>query len=549
MNATGLLHNRRFNLAVLLVATLLAIILTMDVLTAKASTPYVSDISAVVCASIAAILYVWAWRRMGKEDVTKRVWGLVALGIVLWTVAETVWGFYELVLQQEIPYPSVADLFWLAGYAPFYLALLMRYRSFQSAPSTMQRWVVLLFILLYTGLLIVYVALPILDTFDTTRLAEGLINIAYPLADWGLLILTLVIIFSLEHGRFATVWRLFGAGILLTATADLIFFYATWNEIYYPGGQVNLISGLLDALFNLSYLVLALAIYAYMLLGESLPASRISIVLKSLAKMEVLLFVNPQGRILSLSDNFMNLVHVPATKPYIGTDLTKALGIEGAEAKDLLSRIVQRKSLSNYAVPVKDSSGAMKMASLTSLVMLDEQSQLDSIALVLRADPPPAGEAEIPLKEDQRMLIDYYLTKTGTSRVEDDQALRAYFLEQINLLHSLIEQYNGPKVADKLLAHLSQAARLNNWQFSHSDQDINIPPDFHGQALSDLLLPLLQEARVFTADVTDRRMMEQELNSLDKNVTPEALLVLDKYGFRAQGKPATKSPARSPLAA
>lgn len=543
VSGQSLLQNRRFVMAVILMAALLAAIIVSEIWTANTPIPVASDMAAVLCAGIAAILYVWAWSKMASQDVAKRVWGLLALGIVLWTLAEAMWAFYEMVLQLEIPYPSVADLFWLAGYVPFYLALFLRYRSLQAVASPRQRWIVWLFVVLYTGLLTAYVILPVLEEFDASRLAEGLTNIAYPLADWGLCVLTLVIIFSLERGRFATVWRLFGAGMLLVATADLVYFYASWNGLYYPEGHVNFVSGLLDLLFNASYLMLGLAVFAYAILGESLAPSRFNLVLKALAKMEVLVFVNAEGHILSVSDNFMNLVRVPAKQPYIGMDLAKALGIEAARGQDLLSRILDQKSLMNYPIRIRDTRGEEKYAWLTSLLIVNEEGRRESTALVVRADPPPAGEKEFPLHEDQRMLIDYYLAKSGASRAEEDETIRTYFLGQINLLHSLIQQYSGASIADKMLEHLSQTARLNNWQFSYAAQDIRIPEHIGGESLRDLLLPLLEDAGNYAADVTSQSMVEQEMKSLDKNLETGALSILDKYRFHpVLGRQAAPAP-------
>ncbi|HEX9006137.1 MAG TPA: hypothetical protein VF889_02500, partial [Bacteroidota bacterium] len=476
--------------------------------------------------------FILAWRRMKRQEVSKRVWGLLALGIVLWTLAEFIWAFYEQVLKMEVPYPSVADFLWLAGYIPMYVALLIRYRSFRSSASGVQKRIVLLFMLLYSAVVAIYIAGPLVESFDSARLAESLTNVAYPLADWGLCLLTLVIIFSLERGRFARVWHLFGTGILLSTTADLLFFYVSWKELYYPGGQVNLVSGVVDGIFNISYLLLGLAVYSYVILAESFPPVRLSLVLSSLAKMEILIFVNPQGRILSVSDNFMNLVHSPTTKPYVGMNLAQALGIPEAAAADLLNKILSPDPLSNYPIKIKDAAGEIRHGWLTSLLMLNEQGQLDSVALVLRADRPPDGETEILLKEDQRMLIDYYLKKSGTSRTDDNQALHAYFLAQVNLLHSLLRQYSGAQVADKLLEQLGRRARQGHLQFSYRGQDIRIPDDLDGEALRDLILPLLEEARNFTMDMTDRRMVEQEMKSLEMNLPPQTLRILDRYGLR-----------------
>jgi len=61
------------------------------------------------------LLVVRKWGFRGKFGVVHA--GLF-LCVLLWFVAETVWGIYEVILHVDIPYPSVADLFYLAGYFP-----------------------------------------------------------------------------------------------------------------------------------------------------------------------------------------------------------------------------------------------------------------------------------------------------------------------------------------------------------------------------------------------------------------------------------------------
>lgn len=540
MQAKGLLGNRRFMTALLLAAVIVLVPLVGEISVAQQpeALRYISDVAAVLCPLIAAVLLVRAWGGMSETETSKRVWGLIALGLVLWTIAEALWGFYELALNIEVPYPSIADIFWLAGYVPIYMALVIRYRALQAKASLRRRLSILLFIIVYSGLLVYYVAVPIFTAFDPTKVLESLTNIAYPLVDWGVCILTLLIIFSLENGRFAAVWQLFGAGLLLTAIADSLFFYASWNEIYYPDGMLNSISALLDALFNESYLAMGLAIYAYTLMAEKISTGNINLALKSLAKMNVLVFVDPEGKVLSLSDNFMNLVRAPAAQPYIGLNLAGALGLDSQEAGRLMEKIKQPGSLSNYPVLVKDASGGLKNAWITSLRVQSQEAHIDSVALVLRADPPAEGERELPLHEDQKMLIDYYLGKSGTSRIEENQALRGYFIEQINLLYSLVEQFSGTRAADNLLDMLCQLAAKNHWPFYCVGRSMVIPEEFEGGSLAEFLQALLRGAAGYAADMTDRRMVEQEMKGLDKSLAAETLGFIDKYRLREATAPA-----------
>ena len=43
------------------------------------------------------------------------------VGAFLWLCAEASWAYYREGLGVEVPYPSIADLFWLIGYGFFFV--------------------------------------------------------------------------------------------------------------------------------------------------------------------------------------------------------------------------------------------------------------------------------------------------------------------------------------------------------------------------------------------------------------------------------------------
>jgi len=63
------------------------------------------------------------------------IWLSFALGMLLWFLGEVGWAYYTMVVGIEVPYPSIADVFWLAGYLPLFLALLLYVELFQPAIS------------------------------------------------------------------------------------------------------------------------------------------------------------------------------------------------------------------------------------------------------------------------------------------------------------------------------------------------------------------------------------------------------------------------------
>jgi len=535
MKSQGLLGNQRFLLiASLMLVFSIGVAVSRLLLAEKSETiTILNDAASVICVLIATALFVRVWFSTSSKDISKKIWGQIVIAMIAWTIAEGTWAYYEVILGQEVPYPSLADLFWLFGYVMFYVALLNQYHLFQTARTEPQKlaitWLVILFALIGSYLVLI----PIIESFDPQKLLESVLNIAYPLFDLILLILTLSIIFSLEQGRFTLTWSLLGLGLVFMSTADLMFSYASWNEIYFPESRLNTITLLIDTLYHVAYLTLGLAAYTYQIVSESLQSLKIDIVLRALTKSNVLVFIDRNGSIISVSDNFSNLVRSPSTVQFAKMPLNEALKIDQAAMADLLRKTIQHGSISTQPMDIQDSRGSLRTVWLTSVAVYDDHKNLMCIALVLRTNFDLQDEEERSLSEEQKMLVNYYLTQAGAYRNEETQVIKAYFLEQIRLLYSLIQQFSGVSVAEKLMTYLDQVVRQNDWHFSFTGQEIGIPEEYEGETLAERLSTLLQEAKNFAVNIINLKVVEQEMRILDNNLSTDNLRYLDKYGLRS----------------
>jgi hypothetical protein len=492
----------------------------------------INDAAAVFCVLAATIFFIVVWASTSSNDISKRIWGQLVVGMIAWTVAEITWAFYEVILGQEVPYPSIADLFWLFGYVIFYVALVNQYRLFQTTPSQQQKTVTAILVVLFSLLVGVLVLEPIAVSFDSQKLLESLLNLAYPLADLVLLILTLAIIFSLEQGRFALTWRIVGLGLVFMSLGDLMFSYASWNEFYFPDSQLNGITLLIDSLYYVGYLTLGLGAYTYKLTSDLLQPVRMEIVLRSLTRSNILIFIGADGRIISLSDNFSNLVRSESTEQYINMMLSEVLKIDPAHLRNLLQKTLAQGSLSTQSLQIQDSRGGLRNSWITSLAIYDDQKHLVCIAIVLRANLDSENGPERPLKEEQQLLIQYYLTQAGTYQSEENQIIKEYFLAQVRLLYSLVQQFSGISVAEKLLTYLNQVTAQNGWHFTFSEQEIGIPEEYEGELLAGCLSRLLAEAKSFAVNMINLKVVEQEMKLLDNNLSSDNLRYIDKYDLR-----------------
>jgi PAS domain S-box-containing protein len=227
----------------------LAAILQFPILSASLVTA-IDDVGEGAAALIAAAACAWAARRTSGR--TRMAWGLMAVSAAAWAAGAAVWTAYEVWVGVQVPFPSGADVGFLAA-TPFALAAI---RAFWSAPhGTASRWrvwldaVIIALALTFTawavGLRLIWQ-----DSLDPPN--EKLLELAYPAAD--ILILTVVILAirratQQQQGRM---FLLFG-GVAAYSIANSAISYLTANGMY--GGR----AGILDVGWVFGYLLIALA--------------------------------------------------------------------------------------------------------------------------------------------------------------------------------------------------------------------------------------------------------------------------------------------------
>lgn len=190
-----------------------------------------------------------------KHDSKKfsLVWLCFTSGMLLWFLGELGWAIYTSFLGVEIPYPSVADIFWLSGYIPFFIALYLYVKMFASALpkrtlSLIMATCIVLSILVTIGLIIPIVVLE----EDMVTLA---VDFAYPLLDITLFSASLLGLAVFSKGTLGKSWLLINVGILTTAGADMIFSYTTAQGTYYSGHLSDLLCGYGYILFALAFYI------------------------------------------------------------------------------------------------------------------------------------------------------------------------------------------------------------------------------------------------------------------------------------------------------
>jgi hypothetical protein len=180
-----------------------------------------SDLSRIVTISAAAALSLVVVARQKVSGLFGRAYASLAAGLILWVIAESVWGYYEIGLGLERPFPSIADAFWLAAYGPIGYHLFSTARFFgkgvkKSAIVTVGVAAVL-FLAFYVQAIADVFALE-----GPEALPSLAISIAYPLLDILLIIPAVLMLTNAGRGQLTSIPWIFLGWVLLVIADSLL---------------------------------------------------------------------------------------------------------------------------------------------------------------------------------------------------------------------------------------------------------------------------------------------------------------------------------------
>lgn len=208
---------------------------------------FASNVVSPVSAFLPALYSLTLVRRYGidPKDRFTRLWLYLAVGLFLWVLGEITWSVYELVLLVSVPYPSVADVFWIAGYLPLVIALLLYIAPFKDALSLKSVLSAVAVALLTDAAVFLVLIGPVFS--PTADPATQLFDFAYPILDMVLLGVSIAGMLIFLPGRISRLWVWLNLGFISTVIADVLFSYSSALGTYYDGHPLELLYFLGDA--------------------------------------------------------------------------------------------------------------------------------------------------------------------------------------------------------------------------------------------------------------------------------------------------------------
>ena len=193
-------------------------------------------------------LVLLAAAQLGHGRVTI-AWSLIGGGVLFWGIGEAIW--MAQLQAGEIPYPGLADIFYVAGYPLIFAGVvLLPYLR----PGRFER--IRLTIDVIAGTLSLAVVMWVGYLFDIVGVgsttAETSLNLLYPFGD--VLLVTALMVLAMRRSEQWIDLRIFllAGGVAFTTVADVIFSLQVAAETYVDWSW-------LDGMWLFSYSLIALA--------------------------------------------------------------------------------------------------------------------------------------------------------------------------------------------------------------------------------------------------------------------------------------------------
>jgi HAMP domain-containing protein len=179
---------------------------------------------------------------------------LLGIGILSFALGQMVFTYYEWVLQQAPPLPSLADVGFLSQYPFLLLGILLL--PARPIPAASRARIALDGLIIMSALVTLswyFVLGPLVQQEGETTLAKA-VAMAQPLADVVLVACLLILASRPSEHTLRPALRLLALGLTLVVVADSNFTYRTLHDTYATGA-------LLDVAWPLGYMLVALGAF------------------------------------------------------------------------------------------------------------------------------------------------------------------------------------------------------------------------------------------------------------------------------------------------
>jgi hypothetical protein len=456
------------------------------------------------------IVSILLWVRMGEKSQNRLLWIGLTIGWGLWTIAEWAWGIASF-SSAEPPFPSIADFFWLIGYIPMFIALDARNRSIPEETTAKQKLIIWISSIVAVGLTAIFILVPVITSYEPGALFQTIVTLFYPVGDLILFVMVLRIAFKYQQGLNGKAWNWISLGYILLTVADLIFCYASANNIYYPNNEVNFISSFSDTLYSVSYMVILFGL-AFMRQASNLiqPTEQSTLDFPHVKNTHVLFFTDRGDLINDVSKNYPE-VFGPLS--VIGQTISYAVGLPFDAAARLTGKLKSQKVLMEEPFMITTQFG-QENALLSGETLITPEGGYSGSIILLRLFLEDYAVDSIN-SDYHRSIIRSLLKKTGDAEEKEIVHLHTvYYSALLKEFIEIVETEGGNILGHSVSGKLQTIADESNWKIDISLDGTLDTGNLPLEEAKKSLLEVIGEAKKITAEITD----EETVHKAEKNL-------------------------------
>jgi hypothetical protein len=495
----------------------------------------------------AAVLTFRLRTKIQDRKEANQVWLWFGIGLVLYALAEAAWLVY-LLAGEEVPYPGLPDLIYIGSYACWIAALVFKYRLLNVNPAKKRLiilWSICGIVLILT---MIFIIVPILSGAAETNFLEILMNLFYSLADCAILGIALYLIFALWGGRISSPWILIGAGALILALADIVFVYASWNGLFYPGNQINSISAVADMGYIAFELLFASGVFMQtqliLISGDDLKSIFASSRDKAGVNQQVkgtgqaeekgLLLTDKNNRLVYVSDSLRDLYRkFGAVPPQVGQPLGDVLVLDGDSFGNLINEVIQKTVLrKQIELSIDNKPFPFLLFAIARLNQAQEYDGMDLSVSLYKEGISPQLKEEIRFVETGNSILAERWEKLARFKQIDpsDRKILAYLFSKMIAFSIFAARLTGVAVAQKLSDVFNAAAQKGavGVRFENSVIEYETPPDV--KKMQSLVDDIIQHSQ----GLVSKASVDAFLNYFDTTM-PMDILEAVKKGSQTTG--------------
>ena len=200
---------------------------------------FITDLAYMPVSLLATII---AWRitfNPEHDPRLRRAWFILGLAVAAQTLGDAAWFYLEVILQEQ-PFPSVADIFFIAFY-PLALIGLLSLPSAPMKPVERLRFLLDLAIIMITTWMAIwfFIISPTAAQYENGRLDQFLAA-AYPVGDLVILGGIFTLLVRSNETTVRSMLTLYLTGLLLNVAGDLAYAYTSLEGTYVSGGWMDI---------------------------------------------------------------------------------------------------------------------------------------------------------------------------------------------------------------------------------------------------------------------------------------------------------------------